>query len=195
MSDRLTIAIQKDGRLTKPSLKYLRTNGLRLATRQGELLVSCKNANVDVAYLRDDDIPTYVAKGDVDYGIVGRNAVVEKGLPVVVKRKLDFGQCRLAIAVPRESKIRYVQDLRGERIATSYPRILKQYLNTRNIIASVVYIEGSVEIAPRLGLADAICDLVVTGRTLRQNALRQIQNVFQSEAVLIQKELSVFRPT
>jgi ATP phosphoribosyltransferase len=141
-----------------------------------------------VYYLRDDDIPRYVADGVADIGIVGENVVAEKEVPVTCIEKLGFGECRLSIAVPRGSTFESIAELSGKSIATSYPGILSRYLQEQGVSARIHEISGSVEIAPGIGLSDAICDLVSSGSTLLMNGLREVQTIFRSEAVLIARQ-------
>lgn len=186
-SRRLKLAIQKSGRLADRSRDLLERSGLSLEWRSGRLDAQSPDFPLDVVLVRDDDIPAYVADGVVDLGIVGENVLAEKlvgGITdtrVNVLLRLGFGHCRLAIAVPEAAS----HDLSGRRIATSYPQVLRRWLETQEISAEVVPISGSVEIAPAMGLADAICDLVSTGQTLQSNGLREIAPVLASEALLI----------
>ena len=184
-SDHLKIAIQRQGRLAESSIRILKSVGLDFDYYQGRLFSQCDNFPLDVLFLRDDDIPEYVQDGVADLGVVGLNVVQEKGAQVVQLDGLDFGSCTLSIAAPRKSAFRSVYDLNGRRIATSYPRILNRFLSEKGIQARVIQISGSVEIAPSLDVADAICDLVSTGSTLRINDLEPIEVVFKSEAFLI----------
>jgi ATP phosphoribosyltransferase len=184
---RLTLAIQKSGRLADRSREMLERAGLSFEWRPGRLDCRCPDFPLDVMLVRDDDIPAYVAEGVVDLGIVGENVLAEKlegGLDdarVSVLERLGFGRCRLAIALPEGAP----DVLDGRRIATSYPRTLTRWLAARGIEADVVPISGSVEIAPAMGIADAICDLVSTGQTLQSNGLRELAPVLRSEALLI----------
>ncbi len=180
----LTIALQKDGRLTEPSLNLLRGMGLEFEVDARRLLAPCRNFDLDILFLRSGDIPEHVAAGAVDLGVVGENVIFEHGARLRVLERLGFGQCQLMIAVPKASGLRKLRDLRGLRVATTYPRSLKKFLTRKKIAASIVEISGSVEAAPALGIADAICDLVATGSTLRVNELVSLDTVFSSEAVL-----------
>jgi ATP phosphoribosyltransferase len=181
----LKIAIQSKGRLNEESLALLRDAGIRTAGGSRKLLSMAEGFGMEILYLRDDDIPQAVAMGVADIGIVGLNEVAEKGQKVECVMKLGFGRCRISIAVPRE--VDYVSPtwLQGRRIATSYPRILASWLEREGIDAEIHEIAGSVEIAPAVGMADAIFDIVSSGGTLIQNGLREVERVFDSEAVLI----------
>jgi len=182
----IKIAVQKKGRLSELSLEVLKSSGVDFEIHQGRLLARCRKFPLDIIFLRDDDIPEYVQDGNSDLGIVGLNVAEEKSAQVQVLDSLGFGRCELAIAVPRKSGIRDAGQLAGRRIATSYPRILSRFLEERRIPdVSMVEIHGSVEITPTMDVADAICDLVSTGSTLRLHDLVQIETVMKSEAVLV----------
>ncbi|KZN60254.1 ATP phosphoribosyltransferase [Pseudoalteromonas luteoviolacea CPMOR-1] len=194
-SNRLRIAIQKSGRLSKDCQSLLKQLGVKLNLREQRLIAHSTNMPIDVLRVRDDDIPGLVMDGVCDLGIVGENVLVETqaereraGQSSAVKKlsKLDFGYCRLALAWPQELGEQSKDWFNGKRIATTYPEILKQYLAKENIDASVVMLTGSVEVAPRAGLADAICDLVSTGATLEANGLMQGDTILESNACLIQ---------
>jgi ATP phosphoribosyltransferase len=181
----LRLAIQKSGRLTEKSLQLLRTCGLDIENYSDRLLVSTRNFDLDLLFLRDDDIPEYVQDGVADIGIVGENVVIEKEADVNAIQKLGYGKCRLMIAIPEEKNMLNLDELNGKRVATSYPKILADFLRNNKIDAKIIQISGSVEIAPSLGIADCICDIVSTGNTLKLNKLKKFTNVFESEAVLI----------
>ncbi len=181
----LKIAIQSKGRLNEESLALLRDAGIRTAGGSRKLLSMAEGFGMEILYLRDDDIPQAVAMGVADIGIVGLNEVAEKGQKVECVMKLGFGRCRISIAVPREVDYTSPSWLQGRRIATSYPRILASWLEREGIDAEIHEIAGSVEIAPAVGMADAIFDIVSSGGTLIQNGLREVERVFDSEAVLI----------
>lgn len=181
----LKIAVQRQGRLAESSIGMLKSIGLDFEHYQGRLFSQCTNFPLDILFLRDDDIPEYVQDGVTDLGIVGLNVVQEKEAQVAQLDGLDFGCCTLSIAVPRTGPYRTIDDLSGKRIATSYPRILTRFLREKNVQARVIEISGSVEITPSLDVADAICDLVSTGSTLRVNELEPLEVVLKSEAVLI----------
>ncbi|MEE9452285.1 MAG: ATP phosphoribosyltransferase [Gammaproteobacteria bacterium] len=194
---RLRIAIQKKGRLFSDSMELLNHCGIKVRLGSNALFCHSENFALDFLLVRDDDIPTLVMDEVCDLGIVGENVLLEKALQQRSKHeeeqyehvcKLGFGHCRLAIAVPHECDFKGIQSLAGLRIATSYPQLLTQFLNEHKIKAQVLGLSGSVEIAPRLGMAEAICDLVSTGRTLEENGLVSVADVIQSEAVLIRSK-------
>lgn len=189
---KVRIAVQSKGRLMEPSLAYLKECGLEFAVNGRNLILPCKSSNVELLFVRNSDIPEYVKYGVADFGIVGRNVLMEKENDLKIIKELDFGKCSLVIAAPKESQIKGLNDLEHERIATSYPRILRDFLKKQRLSASVIEIRGSVEICPFLGLADAIFDIVQTGRTLKENGLRVIEKVADSQAVLIQNLNSNF---
>lgn len=191
----LTIAIQKNGRLNADSLQLLKECGIAFSNGGNALQVQATNFRLRIYLLRDDDIPRYVHDGVADLGIVGENVLRETALPLTVLERLGFGKCRLCMAVPRGDAWSGPQDLHGKRIATSYPRIVEEYLAAEGITAEVHAISGSVEIAPGIGLADAICDLVSTGSTLLTNGLREVATVLRSEAVLVGGELAAEKGT
>ncbi|RJP61793.1 MAG: ATP phosphoribosyltransferase [Ignavibacteriales bacterium] len=181
----LKLALQKKGRLSDRSIELLKHCGLDIETYSERLMVTVRNYNVDLLFLRDDDIPEYVQDGVADIGIVGEDVVYEKQSDIIVSEKLGFGRCRLMIAAPNDNVPEEPSDLKGKTIATSYPNILKKYLAENKIDSKVIEISGSVEIAPSLGVADLICDIVSTGTTLMMNKLKKSFTVFESEAVLI----------
>lgn len=180
-----TIAIQRRGKLRELSQEFLQRRGITLTEDDSALVSVCEQSGVRILYLRDDDIPEYVIRGVADYGIVGENVLSENNYPVDILEKLQSGNCALVIAVPNDSSIQSVQDLEGERIATSYPYLLQQYLRTNQVHAAIIPIQGSVELTPELNLADAVCDLTQTGNTLRAHNLRIIETILESQAVLI----------
>ncbi|WP_333820361.1 ATP phosphoribosyltransferase [Ohtaekwangia sp.] len=185
MSTLLRIAIQKSGRLQEGSLELLKESGLSFSNGKDQLKTQARNFPVEVLFLRDDDIPQYVEDRVADVGIVGENVFIEKQRKTELVKRLDFAKCRLSMAVPRSENYTGVQWLQGKNIATSYPNIVKGFLKKNNIEAGIHEISGSVEIAPGIGLADAICDLVSTGSTLLSNGLKEVEVVLQSEAVII----------
>jgi len=186
----LTLAIQKKGRLHDNTLSLLRDCGIRLSNGGKEgLIADADNFPLRVLYLRDDDIPECINDGAADVGIVGENVIREKRKDLKIIKKLGFARCRLSIAVPKNMNIENPADLNGLSIATSYPGILKDYLDSENIKASIYEISGSVEISPGIGLADAIFDIVSSGSTLLSNGLKEIITVMTSEAVLAGKDL------
>ena len=181
---RLRIAIQKSGRLHEDSLKLLKECGIDISNGGNKLRSSASNFPLDVYFLRDDDIPQYVEDTVADAGIVGENVVYEKKKVVEVVEKLGFGKCRLSIAVEKNDQFSR-KSLNGKKIATSYPVILQEYLDRHSIQAEIHEISGSVEIAPGIGLADAICDLVSSGSTLFTNGLKEAETILESQSVLI----------
>lgn len=183
--DRIKIAIQKSGRLSEGSLKILKESGIDISNGINKLRSEAVNFPLEVLFLRDDDIPQYVADGVADIGIVGENVILEKSKEVNQIERLGFGNCRLSIAIPKIKEFNGIADLEGLRIATSYPKILSSYLQKFNVNAEIHEISGSVEIAPGIGLADAICDLVSSGSTLFMNGLKEGEVILKSEAVLI----------
>lgn len=185
LNGNLKLAIQKSGRLTEKSLQLLRTCGLDIENYSDRLLVSSRNFELDLLFLRDDDIPEYVQDGVADIGIVGENVVIEKEADVDTIKKLGYGKCTLMIAIPEDKQMLNLDELNGKRVATSYPKILSNYFRNQKIDAKIIQISGSVEIAPSLGIADCICDIVSTGNTLKLNKLKKFTNVFDSEAILI----------
>jgi len=182
---KLKIAIQKSGRLSEKSLTLLKECGIEFDNGLNKLKAEAYNFPLEVYFLRDDDIPQYVEDGVADIGIVGENVVLEKSKNITSIDKLGFGKCRLSIAIPKEIEFKSLRDFNGKRFATSYPHILKAYLNKNKIKAEIQEISGSVEIAPGIGLADAVCDLVSSGSTLFTNGLKEVDIVLKSEAVLI----------
>lgn len=182
---RLIIALQKSGRLQEGSLKLLRECGLKVDYREGQLKVITSDYPAELLFLRNSDIPQYVADGVVDLGIIGSNTLEEENVPVDIVLPLDFSKCRVSFAVPKNSSIQNAADLAGKRIATSYPNTVRKFLNEQGISAEIHTIAGSVEIAPSLNLADAIADIVSTGNTLFQNNLREVFPFLESEAVLV----------
>ncbi|MBI5731276.1 MAG: ATP phosphoribosyltransferase [Ignavibacteriales bacterium] len=185
LNGNLKLAIQKSGRLTEKSLQLLRTCGLDIENYSDRLLVSSRNFELDLLFLRDDDIPEYVQDGVADIGIVGENVVIEKEADVDTIKKLGYGKCTLMIAIPEDKNMLSLDELNGKRVATSYPKILANFFRNNKIDAKIIQISGSVEIAPSLGIADCICDIVSTGNTLKLNKLKKFTNVFDSEAILI----------
>ncbi len=188
MSETLKIAVQKSGRLYEGSMKLLKECGIDISNGNNQLRVVANNFPVEIFFLRDDDIPEYVQDAVADIGFVGENVVQEKNKAVDIIEKLGFGKCRLSIAVPKTEPLQSINDLNGKKIATSYPFILSSFLKEKNIAASIHEISGSVEIAPRIGLADAICDLVSSGSTLFTNELKEVETILKSEAVLISSQ-------
>jgi ATP phosphoribosyltransferase len=195
-STRLRIAVQKSGRLSDDSIALLKAIGIKLQIRDRMLIAHSTNQAIDLLRVRDDDIPGLVMDGVVDLGFIGENELEEKMLERLASkrahefktlRRLDYGGCRLSIAVPTEFTYDSVASLNGKKVATTYPYLLERFFTEKGISAKVVMLTGSVEVAPRAGVADAICDLVSTGATLEANGLREEDEVFVSKAVLIQK--------
>lgn len=182
----IKIAIQKSGRLHEGSMKLLQECGIDVSNGNSQLRVAATNFPLEIFFLRDDDIPEYVQDGVADAGFVGENVVLEKDKNVNQVEKLGFARCRLSIAVPKNAMN---TDLHNKRIATSYPNILSDYLLRKNINAVIQEISGSVEIAPKIGLADAICDLVSSGSTLFSNELKETEVILNSQAVLISSQI------
>ena len=194
-NSRLRIALQKSGRLSEDSLGLLEQAGLRVRVRAQRLIAIAENFPVEVLLVRDDDIPGLVMDGTVDMGIVGEGVLEEMKLArqalgneasYTVKRRLDFGECRLGIAIPMDMPWKGPEDLRGLRIATSFPNLLGRWMREQAVDFKPCLLTGSVEIAPRAGLADAICDQISTGATLEANGLKEVQTVFRSKACHIQ---------
>jgi ATP phosphoribosyltransferase len=181
----LRLAIQSKGRLSEESTALLREIGIDLDDSHRKFLLEAPNFPLELLYLRDDDIPQVVSDGTAALGIVGLNEVVERGLPVQIVKRLGFSACRISLAVPKSAGYTGPEWFNGKRIATSYPRILDQWLKEKGISATVQVITGSVEVAPAAGIADAIFDIVSSGGTLVANGLLEVEKVFQSEAVLI----------
>ncbi len=184
----LKIAIQKSGRLNEKSVLLLKNCGLDFENYKSSLITTVANFSLEILFLRDDDIPGYVEQGIADLGIVGENVIEETRSQVQYLQRLGFGRCTLKIALPKDSPVDRLEDLNGKSIATSYPNILQNFLNEYKIKADIQEISGSVEIAPGLGLSDAICDIVSTGGTLKSNGLKPFVDVANSEAILIARE-------
>ncbi len=182
---KLKIAIQKSGRLSEDSLKLLKDCGIQFSNGVSKLKTEALNFPLEVLFLRDDDIPQYVEDKIADIGIVGENVNLEKAKNVEVEEKLDFGKCRLSIAVPNGFNYTGIRDLEGKRISTTYERILQSYLKEKRVNAEIHTISGSVELGPSIGLSDAICDLVSSGSTLFTNGLKEVEVILRSEAILI----------
>lgn len=182
---KLKIALQKQGKLADRSTELLRKCGIGFSNGFGKLRAEAADFPLEIFFLRDDDIPDYVADGVADIGIVGENIIAENPKAVRTIEKLGFGRCRLSIAVPKGFVYSDLSDFAGRRIATSYPNILSEFFASHSISADIHKISGSVEIAPSIGLADAVCDLVSSGSTLFSNGLQEVETVLASEAVLI----------
>lgn len=185
---KLKIAIQKSGRLSENSLNLLKECGIKFPNGGGKLITESTNFPIEILFLRDDDIPQYVEQKVADIGIIGENVFVESAKQIDVIEKLGFSACRLSLAVPKEVDYTDLNYFNGKKVATSYPVILENYFQQNNISAIIEFISGSVEIAPGIGLADGICDIVSSGSTLRSNGLKEVENVMNSQAVLVASE-------
>jgi len=181
---KLKIAVQKSGRLNQDSLKLLKDCGISINNGKDQLKVIVPNFPLEILYLRNSDIPQYLEDGVVDLAIIGENLLIEKEKEVTIIERLGFSKCKVSLAVPKEVETDEANYFEGKKIATSYPNTLNQFLKTNNINADVHIISGSVEIAPNIGLADGICDIVSSGSTLFKNGLRETQVILESEAVL-----------
>ena len=182
----IKIAIQKSGRLNEESLGILKKCGISIDNGKDQLKAPARNFPMEVRYLSNGAIPQYLRDGVVDLAIIGENLIHEKGKDLVVLEKLGFSKCRVSIAVPKETSFGGVNELEGKRIATSYPNTVNQFLEAHGITADLHIINGSVEIAPNIGLADAICDIVSSGSTLFKNNLKEVAKILESQAVLVQ---------
>lgn len=187
----LKLAIQKEGRLTVETLEFLRASGLEFESYKQKLFSVCRNFPLEILYVRDDDIPDYVEKGIVDLGVVGFNILSEKKPKVKKLLNLNYGFCSLVVGVPKESSINSVKDLKGKTIATSYPQSAKDFFKQNGITTEIVEISGSVEIAPALGVAQAIVDLTSSGSTMALNDLRMLTKIYDSEAMLVANQKSL----
>lgn len=181
---KLKIAIQKSGRLNEDSMKILKDVGISIDNGKDQLKASAKNFPLEVFYLRNGDIPQYLKDGVVDVAIIGENVLVEKGQEISIAEKLGFSSCKVSVAIPKGKSYNSIKDLEGKRIATSYPNTVNQFLKDNNVNANLHIINGSVEIAPNIGLADAIVDIVSSGSTLFKNNLKEVEVILKSEAVL-----------
>jgi len=182
--NKLKIAIQKSGRLNEDSLKILTDCGIYIDNGKDQLKAAARNFPLEVFYLRNGDIPQYLRDGVVDIAIIGENVLIEKGENITIAEKLGFSKCKVSLAIPKGAKYNSVKDFEGKRIATSYPETVKAYLKEKGVNAELHIINGSVEIAPNIGLADAICDIVSSGSTLFKNNLKEVEVMLKSEAVL-----------
>lgn len=181
---KIKIAVQKSGRLNQDSLKLLKDCGISIDNGKDQLKAIASNFPLEVLYLRNGDIPQYLRDGVVDIAIIGENVLIEKGTDIGIVEKLGFSKCRVSIAIPKENTFNSIKDLDGMRIATSYPNTVLNYFEKFNVKPEVHIINGSVEIAPNIGLADAICDIVSSGSTLFKNNLKEVEVMLKSEAVL-----------
>ena len=184
MKKKLHIAVQKSGRLHDESLKLLNDCGISIDNGKDQLKAVARNFPLEIFYLRNGDIPQYLRDGVVDIAIIGENLLVEKGDDILIKEKLGFSKCRVSIAIPKEDTYKGVESLIGKKIATSYPNTVKGFLVEKGIDAELHIINGSVEIAPNIGLSDAVCDIVSSGSTLFKNNLKEVEVLIKSEAVL-----------
>ena len=181
---KIKIAIQKSGRLNEDSVKILKDCGISIDNGKDQLKAETRNFPMEVMFLRNGDIPQYLRDGVVDIAIIGENVLIEKGKDITIAERLNFSKCKVSLAVPKELEYNSIKDLDGKRIATSYPNTVKEYLKDKGITAELHQISGSVEIAPNIGLADAICDIVSSGSTLFKNYLKEVEVMLTSEAVL-----------
>jgi len=181
---KIRIAIQKSGRLNEDSLRILKDCGISIDNGKDQLKASSRNFPMEVFYLRNGDIPQYLRDGVVDIAIIGENVLIEKGEDIIVAERLGFSKCKVSLAIPKAIEYSSVKDFEGKRIATSYPNTVKNYLKDNGVNADLHIISGSVEIAPNIGLADAICDIVSSGSTLFKNNLKEVEVMLKSEAVL-----------
>ena len=182
---KLRIAIQKKGRLSEKSIQLLRECGIKVSNGNGKLKAEASNFPLELLFLRDDDIPQYVEQKVADVGILGENEVIEQDRYVEITQRLGFAACRLSLAIPKEEEYTGLEFFKDKNVATSYPNILKSFFKEKGINVQVEKISGSVEIAPGIGLSDAICDIVSTGSTLMFNGLKEVEEVIKSEAVMI----------
>ena len=184
MNKKLHIAVQKSGRLHDESLKLLNDCGISIDNGKDQLKAVARNFPLEIFYLRNGDIPQYIRDGVVDIAIIGENLLIEKGKEITIKEKLGFSKCRVSIAIPKDDAYNGTESLTGKKIATSYPNTVEGFLAEKGIDAELHIINGSVEIAPNIGLSDAICDIVSSGSTLFKNNLKEVEVLFKSEAVL-----------
>jgi len=184
VNKKLHIAVQKSGRLHDESLKLLNDCGISIDNGKDQLKAVARNFPLEIFYLRNGDIPQYIRDGIVDIAIIGENLLIEKGKEITIKEKLGFSKCRVSIAIPKDDVYKGIESLTGKKIATSYPNTVEGFLAEKGIDAELHIINGSVEIAPNIGLSDAICDIVSSGSTLFKNNLKEVEVLFKSEAVL-----------
>ena len=184
MNKKLHIAVQKSGRLHDESLKLLNDCGISIDNGKDQLKAVARNFPLEIFYLRNGDIPQYIRDGVVDIAIIGENLLIEKGKEITIKEKLGFSKCRVSIAIPKDDAYKGIESLTGKKIATSYPNTVEGFLAEKGIDAELHIINGSVGIAPNIGLSDAICDIVSSGSTLFKNNLKEVEVLFKSEAVL-----------
>ena len=184
MKEKIRIAIQKSGRLNEESLELLKDCGISIDNGKDQLKATSRNFPLEVLYLRNGDIPQYLRDGVVDIAILGENTLIEKGTDLPIVERLGFSKCKVSLAIPKGVQYNSIKDLEGKRIATSYPNTVNKYLASKGVTAELHIINGSVEIAPSIGLADAICDIVSSGSTLFKNNLKEVEQMLTSEAVL-----------
>lgn len=184
MEEKIRIAIQKSGRLNQESLQLLKDAGISIDNGTDQLKASARDFPLEVFYLRNGDIPQYLRDGVVDIAILGENTLIEKGQDLPIIERLGFSKCKVSLAIPKNDSYTSVKDFEGKRIATSYPNTVRKYLEEKGVTADLHIINGSVEIAPNIGLADAICDIVSSGSTLFKNNLKEVEVMLTSEAVL-----------
>ena len=189
MNKKLHIAVQKSGRLHDESLKLLNDCGISIDNGKDQLKAVARNFPLEIFYLRNGDIPQYIRDGVVDIAIIGENLLIEKGKEITIKEKLGFSKCRVSIAIPKDDAYKGIESLTGKKIATSYPNTVEGFLAEKGIDAELHIINGSVEIAPNIGLSDAICDIVSSGSTLFKNNLKEVEVLFKSEAVLAARSI------
>lgn len=182
---RLKLAIQKSGRITDGSIELLKGSGFNFSYRDGVLYSPVNNFPMDILFIRDDDIPRYVQEGVCDLGIVGSNVVEEEEPDIEMLTPLNFGRCRISVCVPNDSKIKSVAELNGSKIATTYPVILSKFLQSNDLSCEVTEISGSTELTPSIGVADAICEIISSGSTIKFHGLKELKRIFDSEALLI----------
>ena len=182
---RLKLAIQKSGRITDGSIELLKGRGFNFSYRDGVLYSPVNNFPMDILFIRDDDIPRYVQEGICDLGIVGSNVVEEEEPDIEILTPLNFGRCRISVCVPNDSKIKSVAELNGSKIATTYPVILSKFLQSNDLSCEVTEISGSTELTPSIGVADAICEIISSGSTIKFHGLKELKRIFDSEALLI----------
>lgn len=187
MKEKLRLAVQKSGRLSEKSLQFIEACGISYYRNKTKLKSVASNFPMELLFLRDDDIPKYVAGGVADIGIVGENVMAEKRENVEIAQRMGFSKCRLSLAIPQDMEYSGPQTFQDMRIATSYPNLTQDFLDKHNLQAEIHEISGSVEIAPGIGLANAVCDLVSTGSTLLSNGLREVEVIFRSEALMIKQ--------
>ncbi|WP_350285941.1 ATP phosphoribosyltransferase [uncultured Croceitalea sp.] len=181
---KIRIAIQKSGRLNEDSLKILKEAGISIDNGKDQLKATARNFPLEVFYLRNGDIPQYLRDGVVDIAIIGENVLIEKGAEITIAERLGFSKCKVSLAIPKSVAYNSVKDFEGKRIATSYPNTVRNYFEAKGVSADLHIINGSVEIAPNIGLADGICDIVSSGSTLFKNNLKEVEVMLTSEAVL-----------